>query len=160
MGHLKPSRAFWTFAVAFQDVIAIYSSTWEEHLEHVREVLQGILWAVFTIKTSKCHFGCNHIVNLGHVAGSTNIRPQEAKVVSVMEWPKPITKRDVQSFLGLSNFYWRFVKGFSNLAVPQQICEATLAEALCQGSWLLPELSSLFFNMALTIFKVRNGSTH
>ena len=53
---------------------------------------------------------------LGLIASEGEVRMDPVKVTGVTEWPTPRTKREVQSFLGFTNFYRRFIQGFSDHA--------------------------------------------
>lgn len=106
------------FAMAYQDDIAVYSLSWEDHLGHIGEVMDRIQRAGLTVKAAKCSMGGNQVTYLGHIVGSNAIRPQEAKIEAIREWPVPQTKRDVQAFLGMVNFYRRYIVQFAETAAP------------------------------------------
>lgn len=55
---------------------------------------------------------------LGHVVSATGVKVHRDKVEAITEWPKPTCLRDVQAFLGLANFYRRFVRNFAAIAKP------------------------------------------
>lgn len=80
------------YAVAYLDDICIFSATWEEHVQHLRAVLHAIKQAGLTVRPSKCQLGCAFIEYLGHAIGSGEIKPVQAKVKSVLDWPVPNTK--------------------------------------------------------------------
>ena len=63
------------FAAAYLDDLIIYSTTWEEHLEHVRIVLRKLRGAGLTVKPVKCQFGMEHCVYLGHIVSEGTIQP-------------------------------------------------------------------------------------
>ena len=52
------------------------------------------------------------------VIGPEGIKMEEEKVKEVLEWPTPKCVKDVQKFLGLANYYRRFIKGFASIARP------------------------------------------
>lgn len=70
------------------------------------------------LKPSKCHFGCEKIKILGHVVSAEGISPDPDKILAVSEFPIPKNVKDVQSFLGLANYYRKFVKSFADIARP------------------------------------------
>ena len=90
------------FAAALMDDIIIFSETWDEHLEHVREVLERLRKAGITTRPSKCSLGMDEVVYLGYVVGGGKVKPTESKVEAVKEFPRPKTKTDIRAFLGLS----------------------------------------------------------
>lgn len=67
---------------------------------------------------SKCHFGQQQVKYLGHVITSEGIQPDPAKIKVVQEYPVPKSVKDVRAFMGLTNYYRKFVKGFAHIASP------------------------------------------
>ena len=55
---------------------------------------------------------------MGYRVGCGNVRPQEAKIQTIRNWPRPTTKKQVKAFLGLVGYYQRFIPGFATLASP------------------------------------------
>ncbi|XP_078240038.1 uncharacterized protein LOC144586135 [Pogona vitticeps] len=106
------------FTVAYIDDIGIFSNTWEDHLIHLELVLQRLSAAGLTVKASKCQLGSPEIKYLGHMVGGGMIKPLEAKIEAVRDWPRPTTKRKVKSFLGLVGYYRKFIPRFSEIAAP------------------------------------------
>ncbi|XP_078246503.1 uncharacterized protein LOC144588161 [Pogona vitticeps] len=106
------------FTVAYIDDIGIFSNTWEDHLIHLELVLQRLSAAGLTVKASKCQLGSPEIKYLGHMVGGGVIKPLEAKVEAVRDWPRPNTKKKVKSFLGLVGYYRKFIPRFSEIAAP------------------------------------------
>lgn len=106
------------FVSCFLDDVVIYSKTKAEHAEHIRQVLHCLKEAKLYAKKSKCEFYKQEIDFLGHVVSKEGLSPDPDKLRAVKDWPIPKTKRDVQSFLGLCNYYRRFVPDFSKVALP------------------------------------------
>ena len=71
-----------------------------------------------TIKPSKCHLGGREVSVVGHIVGKGQIKVQPDKVRAVKENLRPRSKKDVRSFLGLSGYYPKHIKNFSELALP------------------------------------------
>jgi RNase H-like domain found in reverse transcriptase len=67
-------------------------------------------------KVSKCHFNETEVDFLGHVVNAEGIKMQKSKVEAIQKWPRPKNVRDLQSFLGLANYYRRYITKFSILA--------------------------------------------
>ena len=93
------------FSSAYINDIIIFSGTWEDHLQHLRQVLRRIQEAGLTLRRKKCQFGMSDCVYLGHLIGSGRVRPEKLKVSAVREFSQPRTKKDVCSFLGLTGYY-------------------------------------------------------
>jgi len=74
--------------------------------------------AGFTLCGSKCLFGQSSITHLGFHYSAKGITPCKDKTKTIAKWPIPKTSKELQSFLGLANFYRSFVPGFANIAAP------------------------------------------
>ena len=104
------------FVIVFLDDILIYSKTKEEHIRHVRAVLQLLREHKLYAKLSKCEFFRHFVSFLGHVVSEKGIGMEEGKVKAIKEWSRPQTVQDVRAFLGLAGYYRRFVRNFSKIA--------------------------------------------
>lgn len=105
-------------AVVYGDDILIYSSSEEQHVEHVRSVLQRMRDAGLVLNTEKCQFGQKEVHFLGHRISAGNIMPQSEKVSCVQNFPRPESKKRLQSFIGMAGFYRRFIRNFSSIMAP------------------------------------------
>jgi hypothetical protein len=104
--------------LCFLDDILIFSRTEEEHLRHLRTVLTRLRDQELYVKPSKCAFMQREVAFLGHRIGADGLRVAPDKIGAVQQWPQPRSVTDVRSFLGLANFYRRFVKDYSRIALP------------------------------------------
>ncbi|KAK7930573.1 hypothetical protein WMY93_006968 [Mugilogobius chulae] len=138
-------------SAAYLDDVVIYSRTWEEHLTHLRKVLGKIQKAGLTLNIKKCEWAKEEVRYLGYQLGRGEVRPQIDKVEAIRNCPRPRTKKEVRSFLGLTGWYRRFVPQFATIATPltaltaknqknpvnwTEECEAafqTLKEFLCSA---------------------------
>lgn len=102
----------------YLDDIMVFSRTAEEHERHLREVFERLQSHQLCVKRKKCAFGLKQVEYLGHIVAADGVRPDPAKVSAVADWPTPTGVRDVQSFLGLANYFNRFIRGFARLALP------------------------------------------
>ncbi|MES9994361.1 MAG: RNase H-like domain-containing protein [Candidatus Thiodiazotropha sp.] len=103
---------------SFVDDMWIFSSTWNDHLASLRRLLDRLRSAKLTAKPSKCMIGYDNIECLGHNIVGQTIRPKEDKTQAIRDAPRPTTKRQIKSFLGLAGFYRRFIPNFSSIASP------------------------------------------
>jgi hypothetical protein len=106
------------FMSAYLDDLLIYSATLKEHKRHVRLVLQRLADNQLYLKASKCQFHQTQISFLGYTISEAGISMDSAKVDAVTSWPVPSSVLDIQVFLGLANFYRRFIKNFSQIIAP------------------------------------------
>ena len=116
MDHLlRPHRAY---ATAYIDDIIIHSPSWDIHLRQLRAVLGELRRAGLTANPAKCRLGLEETLYLGYQVGRGKVRPQDDKVAAIRDWPRPTTKKQVKSFLGLVGYYQRFIPGFATMAHP------------------------------------------
>ena len=104
--------------LCYLDDILIYSSSEEEHLQHIRQVLTVLREQKLFAKATKCDFGRTEVQFLGYRVREDQIRKDEEKVKAVRNWPEPKTVREVRQFLGLAGFYRKFIEGYSKIAKP------------------------------------------
>ena len=71
-----------------------------------------------SLKLEKCEFKKSSVEYLGVIVSHDSVKMDPIKVAGVTEWLIPTNKKEVQLFLGFTNFYWRFIKGFSHVACP------------------------------------------
>ena len=106
------------FLAIYVDDILIYSRTRAEHEQHVNMVLQRLSDAGLQIDIDKSEFYVQETKFLGMIIGVDGIRMDPVKVEAILNWEEPKTIKEVQAFLGVCNFYQRFVEGFANIARP------------------------------------------
>ena len=108
----------WQSCLVYIDDIVIYSPTFEQHLTDLKNVFQALREANLTLKASKCYFCRKEMKYLGHIITQNGIRPDPTLTKAVLDFPQPKTIKDVQSFLGLSGYYRRFIKNYAKIAEP------------------------------------------
>ncbi|XP_021737192.1 uncharacterized protein LOC110703715 [Chenopodium quinoa] len=106
------------FMVVFIDDILVYLKRKEEHIEHLKEVLETLRENKLYAKFSKCEFWLEKVAFLGHFVSKEGVEVDPAKIEAMKGWPTPKPVSDVRSFLGLAGYYRRFVKDFSKIAKP------------------------------------------
>lgn len=104
-------------AVYLDDVV-VYSDSWEEHVRRVKALFQRLEWARLTINLAKCEFARATVTYLGKVVGQGFVRPVDAKIQAVKQFPQPTTKKELMRFLGMAGYYRAFCKNFSIVASP------------------------------------------
>ena len=106
------------FCMAFLNDILIYSSTLKENKEHVRLVLERLSAAGIHLKPEKCRFHVQQVDYLGLVITPGSLKIQDEKVATIRDWEDPENVKDVQSFLGFTNFYRCFMLNYSKVVAP------------------------------------------
>jgi len=104
-------------AVFIDDVI-VGMETEEGHDELVVEVIKRLEENDLYVKPEKYKWKVKEVEFLGVVIGLEGIKMEKEKVKEVLEWPTPKCVKDVQKFLGLANYYRRFIEGFATVARP------------------------------------------
>jgi hypothetical protein len=104
--------------VVYLDDILIYSKNDQDHEEHVRQALQRLREHKLYARPSKCTFFTDTVEYLGHVIGPDGIKPNPALVQAITDFPQPQMLKELQSFLGLANFYRKFIRDYSKVALP------------------------------------------
>ena len=106
------------FSDAFLDDIAVFSDTWEEHIQHLREVFTRLRAAGLTAKPKKIHLGMRQTTVLGYIVGNGVKTPEPDKTEAIAKFSQPRSKSDVRSFLGLTGYYRSFVPDYATISAP------------------------------------------
>lgn len=106
------------FVLVFFDDILIYSTTYDDHLQHIALVLQKLQEHSWQVKLSKCEFAQQSIAYLGHIISAGGVSTDQSKIATVKDWPSPANVKELRSFLGLSGYYRKFVKNYGVIAKP------------------------------------------
>jgi reverse transcriptase-like protein len=104
--------------IVYIDDILIYSKNDQDHTKHVRQVLELLRQHKLYGTIAKCEFFKKSVEYLGHVISADGIATDPKKVETVQNWPIPTNLKDIQSFLGLCNYYRRFIQDYSKIAAP------------------------------------------
>jgi hypothetical protein len=107
-----------SFLKIFVDDLNVHSEGWQAHLQHLDAVLSRLREVNLKLNPSKCCFAAGSVVFLGHVVSKEGTRPDPSKIDAVRGFPAPTAVVNVRSFLGLTSYYPRFIRGYSKLAGP------------------------------------------
>ena len=106
------------FVYAYIDDILIYSPTPEQHIEHLKILFQQLSSYGLTIQPSKCIFGVSTLSFLGYQVSQQGISPLPSRISALTEFPKPASLRKLRQFLGMVNYYHRFIANCSSHLQP------------------------------------------
>ncbi|GBG90473.1 hypothetical protein CBR_g50819 [Chara braunii] len=101
------------FVLIYLDDILVYSRTLEEHLRHLRDVLDRLRRHGFYAKLSKCRFAQHKVDFLGHYVSDQGLHIDDAKITAIVEWSAPTSAKQLRSFLGLTSYYSNFIRGYA-----------------------------------------------
>ena len=104
--------------LVYLDDILIYSDSEEEHIQHIHEVLHRLRQHNLYTCAEKCFFHVQTVEYLGYVLSLSGLTMAANKVQIIQDWPEPQKIKDIQSFLGFTNFYRRFILHYSDISVP------------------------------------------
>ena len=104
--------------MVYIDDVIIYSKNLEDHWRHLEMVFERLNKAGMRLKPSKCHFLKKEVLYLGHIITTEGSYPDPEKVKVIYQLEPPKTVREVRAFLGMTGFYRRYIKQFSEIARP------------------------------------------
>ena len=104
--------------ISYIDDILVFGATQSEHGRNLDQTLQRLASKDFRLQLSKCEFSVTTVNFLGHIISADGIRPDPKNVKPIVDAPIPRTVKQVQSFLGMVNYYQEFVPNLATLAEP------------------------------------------
>jgi len=107
--------------VTFINDILVATDTEEGHNKLAEEVLKRLEENNLFVKPKKCKWKVREVEFLGVVIGPREVEMQKEKVERVLNWPVPRNVKEMQKFLGLTNYYKRFIKDFARIAAPLHV---------------------------------------
>ena len=110
------------FIIIYFDDILVFSKTMEEHVEHLKVILDILQTERLFINLEKSEFCKDKLIFLGSVISANGLSMDPEKVKAILEWPIPQNITEVKSFHGLVNFYKRFIRNFSGISAPLTDC--------------------------------------
>lgn len=106
------------FCFPYIDDLLIASRSRQEHEEHLRTLFIRLEEYGVVINVVKCKFGQTSVTFLGYTVSAEGVQPLEDKVEAIQRFPPPQTVKDLRRFLGMINFYRRFLKNAAELQAP------------------------------------------
>ena len=105
-----------SFVVVYLDDILIFSKRLVEHLHHIQRVLNTPWQHLLYANLDKCSFGMTSVQYLGYIMDDHGVHADPTKIQTLRDWSTLTTLKEIYNFLGLANFYRRFVLGLSHIS--------------------------------------------
>ena len=106
----------------YLDDVIIFSENKEEHIGHIKIIVERFRAANLKIKLKKCQFAVTKIEYLSHIIENGTMKPNTKKTAHVRDMPVPRTVRILKGFLGYSSYYRRYIQMYSSIASPLIRC--------------------------------------
>ncbi len=104
--------------IVYLDDVIVYGKNFDETLLRLGRVLEALVSAGLKLNAEKCQLFRKEVKFLGHKISSEGISTDNKKTVEIENWPTPSCVKDLQAFLGLANYYRRFIRSFSDIVAP------------------------------------------
>ncbi|KAA8497381.1 Transposon Ty3-I Gag-Pol polyprotein [Porphyridium purpureum] len=108
----------WKHALIYIDDLIVGSSSGEDHIQILDQILERFEKEGLTFSLKKCSFMCTKIEFLGHQVQNGKIRPKERNIEVIRQWTEPRNPTEVQRFLGVVGWFRDFVPNFERVAAP------------------------------------------
>lgn len=107
-----------TECFVYLDDIVIYSHSVKEHLNKLHNIFKKLDQAKLKLQPQKCHFFKPEIIYLGHKCSANGCEPDPEKTRAIQDIKIPKNVKEIQCFLGITNYYRRFIPNFAKLSIP------------------------------------------
>lgn len=122
------------FVLIYLDEILVYSRSPTEHLKHLKEVFEILKQQRFHCKLHKYYFNNTRMKYLGHIISADGFSSDPEKVQKVKDWPQPTNVGDVHSFLGLANYFRKFMQDYNKMVLP--LTDLTCSSSGKRWKWM------------------------
>ncbi|GFW83233.1 retrovirus-related Pol polyprotein from transposon 297 [Trichonephila clavipes] len=119
------------FVNVYMDDVIISSPSFPQHVKHFKEVFRLLHEAGLTINKDKCKFGCEELKYLGFIINTEGIKTDETKVQAIVEMKPPRNSKEVSKFLGMSQWYAKFIKNYADICEPLNNLKRKLNKFIC-----------------------------
>jgi hypothetical protein len=123
------------YSFCYLDDLLVASRSAEDHCRHLKEVLGRLQQNGLVLNTDKCTFGQSTVEFLGHSVSAAGVSPLPEWVAALRAFPRPVTVRDLQAFLGLFNFYRQFVPAAAHILKPLTDALAGSPKGMAAVQW-------------------------
>ena len=116
-------KYLWNSCLIYIDDGIVFGQTFEEMLTRTANVLRRVRESGLKLSPKKCQFGVSSVTYLGHIISAGGVQPEPVLVEKIRQFKCPETKTEIQSFLGMVNYYRRFMgSAYASMTVPLQEC--------------------------------------
>ena len=102
----------------YLDDLIIFSKSYDEHVDRLRQVFDRIRTEGLKLSPSKCHFFKSKVKYVGHIVSKEGLQPDPMKIEKVLNWPRPTSPEEIRKFLGFIGYYRKFIKDFAKISRP------------------------------------------
>jgi hypothetical protein len=117
---IKPE--YRAFIETYIDDLMTHSTSFDDHIEHLRKLLTALTNHNLTVKLSKCKFAQREVKFLGHIISHQQVKMNPDSVQKILDWQRPKSGANgvkaIRGFLGMAGWYRKFIKNFSHIAKP------------------------------------------
>jgi predicted aspartyl protease len=106
------------FSFNYIDDIVIYSKTLDDHINHIKLVINQLTQNKFKLNLSKCKFGVKGVYLLGHYVTGSGVQVDERKIIDLGTWEPPTTGKQLEKHLGFFNYFRQYIDKYSDIAAP------------------------------------------
>lgn len=131
------------FCFSYIDDILIASASEEEHIKHLQIIFERLREYSLVLNPSKCVFGQQEVEFLGYLISTNGTRPLPDRVADILKYKKPTSAKGLRQFLGMINFYRRFIPGASEAQAPLNILLVPNLKGKTPVNWT-PEATAAF----------------
>jgi hypothetical protein len=114
MNEIFHNLILWRVVIIYLDNILIFTNTLEEHCHISQIVMEHLCKYKLYLQHNKCEFEKMHIEYLSVIISHNHIKMDPVKITGVVEWLVLMSKKEVQSFVGFTDFYCQFISNFSH----------------------------------------------
>ena len=104
--------------LTYLDDVLVFGDSIAQLLKRLEKILERLSGAGLKVKPKKCRFFKKQVTFLGHQVSAEGVKPDEEKIKGVMIWPEPTTVQGLQGFLGLVNYFNRYIPNYAAIAAP------------------------------------------
>lgn len=106
------------FVCVYMDDIIVFSTSLQEHTDHLKKVLETLSQYNLKLQLDKCEFLCKEVAFLGHVVTPEGVKPNPEKIKAIRNWPIPRNEKELRRFLGTVGYYRRFIRDLAKIIKP------------------------------------------